>query len=46
MGKLVETVVEQGALNWIAGLGGQVNHGPDTLGVERDDCGEAVPGWR
>ncbi len=45
-GTLTEAVVEQAALNWLAGLGWQVAHGPDiapdTPGAERDDFGEVV----
>ena len=46
MTTITEAVVEQAALNWLAGLGWQVAHGPDvapdTPGAERDDYGQVV----
>ena len=42
MTTITEADVEQAALNWLAGLGWQVAHGPDTLGVERDDYSEVI----
>ena len=46
MSTITEAEVEAAALEWLAGLGWQVAHGPDiapdTPGAERDDYGEVV----
>ena len=46
MTTITEAEVEAAALEWLAGLGWQVVHGPDiapeTPGAERDDYGEVV----
>ena len=46
MTTITEAVVEQAALNWLAGLGWQVAHGPDIApeadNAERDDYGQVV----
>ena len=46
MTTLTEADVEQAALDWLAGLGWRVAHGPDIApgspGAERDDYGEVV----
>ena len=46
MTTLTEADVEQATLDWLAGLGWQVAHGPDiapdTPGAERDDYGQVV----
>ena len=46
MTTLTEAVVEEAALNWLAGLGWQVAHGPDiapdTPGAERTDYDQVV----
>ena len=45
MTTITEADVEQAALSWLAGLGWQVAHGPDTApdtpGAERDNYGQA-----
>ena len=44
-----ESTIEDAALNWLAGLGWSIVHGPDiapdALGSERDDYGEVVLQW-
>ena len=46
MTTITEAEVEQAALEWLAGLGWQVAHGPDiapnTPNAERDDYGQVV----
>ena len=46
MTNLTEAIVEQAALNWLAGVGWQAAHRPDialdTSGAERDNFGEVV----
>ena len=50
MTTLTESTVEDAALDWLAGLGWSIAHGPDiapdTAGAERTDYGEVVLGRR
>ena len=46
MSPITEAIVEQAALNWLAGVAWQAAYGPDialdTSGAERDNLGEVV----
>ncbi len=50
MKTITESEVEEAALEWLAGLGWNVVHGPDiapdTPGAERDDYGRVTLEWR